>query len=179
MKKLYRWTKTIATIILIIAFANWLVVNTIVEGYPIFDTVAVFTYFGVLLGFAITIYTFGLSMAENIKNGINKLQTSSEEKKKMIESLVSGFNEIKQDIYAIFVSMIIVIGGSIAKNIINPFGWTVEKWQVPETLNLGLFFVSTYCMYDIITTLFNLSEINLVLLSSSEVQPDTPENGSR
>jgi hypothetical protein len=169
MKKLFRWIKTIITIIVIIAFANWLVVNTIVETYPIFDTVAVFTYFGVLLGFAITIYTFGLSMAENIKNGINRLQrASSDEKKIMIESIVSGFHEIKQDIYAIFISMIIVIGGSIAKNIINPFGWTVEKWQVPETLNLGLFFVSTYCMYDIITTLFNLSEINLTLLSNSE-----------
>ena len=169
MKKLFRWIKTIITIIIIIAFANWLVVNTIVETYPIFDTVAVFTYFGVLLGFAITIYTFGLSMAENIKNGINRLQRASlDEKKIMIETLVSGFHEIKQDIYAIFISMLVVIGGSIAKNIINPFGWTVEKWQVPETLNLGLFFVSTYCMYDIITTLFNLSEINLLLLSNSD-----------
>jgi hypothetical protein len=46
---------------------------------------------------------------------------------------------------------------------VNPFGWNVENWKIPETGNLTLFLTTTVAMWDIMKTLFNLSEINFEL----------------
>jgi hypothetical protein len=145
-------------------FANYLVRTTPVSSFAIFDTSSLFTYFGVLIGFALTIYTFGLSMVSDIKSKIFTNKELTEDKKKeMYSSLVSGFGEIKGDIWLIFYSILIVIAFAIAKEIPNPFGWQVEKFNLPETANLTLFITTTVAMWDIMQTLFNLSEINLEL----------------
>lgn len=145
-------------------FSNYLVRTTPVSSFAIFDTANLFTYFGVLIGFALTIYTFGLSMVSDIKSKIDAHKKLNEEQKKtMYLSLVSGFSEIKEDIWLIFYSILIVIGFAIAKDIPNPFGWQVEKYSFPETANLTLFVTTTIAMWDIMQTLFNLSEINLEL----------------
>jgi hypothetical protein len=130
-----------------------------------FNFVNLFTYFGVLIGFSLTIYTFGLSMVTDIKSNIQKLEKLSEDKKdKMLISLLNGFSEIKEDIWLIFYSIIGVIYFGVAKEIINPFGWEVEKFMIPETINITLFITTTIAMFDIMRTLFNLSEINLALI---------------
>jgi hypothetical protein len=177
MRKSRQIIKVFFKLSLTIVGSYWLVQNTVIENFAIFDTTAVFTYFGVLLGFAITVYTFGLSMTENIKKGILALPKLSEtDKIALLQKLVNGFVEIKEDIWAIFYSIVVVIVGSIAKYIENPFGWQVEKLQIPEVLNLALFLFSTYCMFDIMRTLFNLSEINLLLLK--DVSNNTIEKQS-
>lgn len=144
--------------------SNYMVRTTSVSSFSIFETSNLFTYFGVLIGFALTIYTFGLSMVSDIKSKIDSNKKLTEEKKKkMYLSLVSGFGEIKGDIWLIFYSILIVIGFAIAKEIPNPFGWQVEKFNLPETANFTLFLTTTIAMWDIMQTLFNLSEINLEL----------------
>jgi hypothetical protein len=144
--------------------SNYLVRTTPVSSFAIFETANLFTYFGVLIGFALTIYTFGLSMVSDIKSKIDNLKKlTDEQKKKMYLSLVSGFGEIKGDIWLIFYSILIVIGFAIAKEIPNPFNWQVEKYKLPDTANLTLFATTTIAMWDIMQTLFNLSEINLEL----------------
>lgn len=146
------------------AISNILVVNTNVCTFSIFETSNLFTYFGVLIGFALTIYTFGLSMVNDIKQKIDGHKKLNEaEKLKSYESLVSSFGQIKQDIWLIFYSILIVICFSVAKEVTNPFGWNVEKYKLPETINLTLFVTTTIAMWDIMQTLFNLSEINFEL----------------
>jgi hypothetical protein len=169
-------TKTKRTILtaLIIAsigiVSNYLVRTTSVSSFSIFDPVNLFTYFGVLIGFALTIYTFGLSMVSDIKSKIDaQKKLKDEQKKEMYLSLVSGFGEIKGDIWLIFYSILIVISFAIAKEIENPFGWEVEKLSLPATANLTLFITTTIAMWDIIQTLFNLSEINLELNKDEKV----------
>ncbi|CAN1553247.1 hypothetical protein MCETHM1_02266 [Flavobacteriaceae bacterium] len=144
--------------------SNYIVMTTPISSFSIFDTSNLFTYFGVLIGFALTIYTFGLSMVSDIKSKIDTHKKLSEEQKKvMYINLVSGFSEIKGDIWLIFYSILIVIGFAIAKEIPNPFGWQVEQLKLPDTANLTLFITTTIAMWDIMQTLFNLSEINLEL----------------
>jgi len=144
--------------------SNYLVRTTPVSSFSIFETVNLFTYFGVLIGFALTIYTFGLSMVSDIKSKIDTHKKLTEDQKnQMYSSLVSGFGEIKGDIWLIFYSILIVIGFAIAKEIPNPFGWQVEGIKLPETANLTLFVTTTIAMWDIMQTLCNLSEINLEL----------------
>lgn len=148
--------------------SNMLVRKTPVSTFSIFETTNLFTYFGVLIGFALTIYTFGLSMVSDIKQKIEKLdKLSADQKVKMYEKLVSGFAEIKGDIWLIFYSILMIICFAIAKEIPNPFGWRVEGFKIPETINLTLFITTTIAMWDIMRTLFNLSEINLELNKKS------------
>ncbi len=165
-KKMMKKNKRKLLLLLIVSaigvVSNFLVLTTPISSFAIFETANLFTYFGVLIGFALTIYTFGLSMVSDIKSKIDTHKKLNEEqKKKMYLSLVSGFGEIKGDIWLIFYSIIIVIGFAIAKEIPNPFGWQVEKINLPDTANLTLFI--TIAMWDIMQTLFNLSEINLEL----------------
>lgn len=169
-------TKTIKRRLLLLLFvsaigvvSNYLVRTTPISSFAIFDTTNLFTYFGVLIGFALTIYTFGLSMISDIKSKIDThKKLTDEQKKEMYLRLVSGFGEIKGDIWLIFYSILIVIGFTIAKEIPNPFGWQVEKFNLPDTANLTLFVTTTIAMWDIMQTLFNLSEINLELNKESE-----------
>ena len=167
MKKTKRYIIPFAIAVLVTIGSYFLIQNTDVELLSIFDTFSLFTYFGVLIGFSITIYTFGLSMIADIKKNIYKIENITvKEKQDMFQGLRNGFSQIKQDIWLIFIGIILVISFSILKNIINPFGWEIEVYQIPETINLTLFILSTVAMYDIMKTLFNLSEINMELIKN-------------
>lgn len=62
--------------------SNYLVRTTPVSSFAIFDTGNLFTYFGVLIGFALTIYMFGLSMVSDIKSKIDNHKKLTEEQKR-------------------------------------------------------------------------------------------------
>lgn len=155
--------------VIITAISYWLVHNTKIELLEVLNAVSMFTYFGVLIGFALTIYTFGLSMIGDIKSNISKIDNlTKEEKKEIFTGLRNGFAQIKQNIWLIFAGIILVIVLSVVKDIKNPFGWQVEVYQIPETLSLSIFFLSTLAMFDIMRTMFNLSEINMELIKNED-----------
>ena len=81
MKKNNRniYSTTIFTIVFI--FSNYLIRSSSAAITNIFTTLTVFTYFGVLIGFSLTIYTFGFSMILDIKNKIDRLKNLSNQKK--------------------------------------------------------------------------------------------------
>lgn len=167
MKKIKRYIIPIIVVFTTFVSSYFLIQNSEIELLTIFDTLSLFTYFGVLIGFAITIYTFGLSMIAEIKKNIDKINGLTEsDKKTMFRNLRNGFRQIKQDIWLIFIGIILVIIFSVLKDITNPFGWKIEKYQIPETVNLSLFILSTIAMYDIMKTMFNLSEINMELIKN-------------
>jgi len=160
---------------IIIAFiiSNLLVTKTSILNFKILDPTNLFTYFGVLIGFALTVYTFGLAMISDIKKDLLSLNDFSEEQKAlMLKKLVDGFQEIKEDIWLIFSSLILIIYFAVVKEIPNPFSWEVEKYMIPQSANLTLFIVTTYSMFDIMRTLFNLSEIKLELLKKKNSHED-------
>lgn len=165
------WTKNIKRkVITVLVFliagvvSNILVRKTNISTFAIFDASNLFTYFGVLIGFALTVYTFGLSMVSDIKAKIDcKNELSTELKDKLYSNLISGFSEIKSDIWLIFYSIIIIILFAIAKEVHNPFGWNVETLMIPETVNITLFITTTIGMWDIMQAMFNLAEISLEL----------------
>lgn len=145
--------------------SSFIIKNSDIELLSIFKPVSLFTYFGVLIGFSLTIYTFSLSMVSDIKNNISTLKDKTEDEKKlMFKGLRSGFSQIKQNIWLIFWAILLVIFMAVLRNVTNPFGWNIEEYQIPDTINLSLFFLSTMSMYDIMKTMFNLSEINMELI---------------
>lgn len=155
------------TVFVLISFvvSNYLVRETSILNFKLIEPTNLFTYFGVLIGFALTVYTFGLAMISDIKKDLMELDVFTEtQKDDMLNRLTNGFKEIKGDIWIIFSSLILIIYFAVVIEIPNPFGWKVEKYMIPQSSNLTLFIVTTYAMYDIMSTLFNLSEIKLELL---------------
>lgn len=144
--------------------SNLLVRKTTISSFSIFDATSLFTYFSVLIGFAITIYTFGLSLVSDIKEKIQSNDKFTDEQKStMYDNIISGFGQIKGDIWVIFYSLLVIILFAIVKDMLNPFGWDIEDWKLPETVNLTLFITTTIAMWDIMQSLFNISEIKLEL----------------
>lgn len=172
MKQTNKIKRNILSFIFIAAIAvlsNSLARETSIASSFLFSPISLFTYFGVLIGFSLTIYTFGLSMVTDIKSKIDEsLDFNEEEKTEMKETLVNGFLQIKSDIWFIFYSIILVVIFSLLKDIQCPFDWNVEKWMVPETINITLFITSTIAIWDIMKSLFNLAEINLELIKKNK-----------
>lgn len=167
MKKIKRYIIPVIIILVTLVASNFIIKYTRIEHMVFFKPSSLFTYFGVLIGFSITIYTFGLSMIGDIKRNIDKdIKFTKKIKEEIFIGLKNGFNQIKEDIWMIFVCIILVIIFSVLKGIPNPFGWEVEKYNIPETVYLTLFILATISMYDIIKTMFNLSDINMELLNS-------------
>lgn len=155
---------SLLVIVLLAIVSNIIVRNSNIAKFSMFETSNLFTYFGVLIGFSLTVYTFGLSMVSDIKTKINEHEKlNTKQKDKMLNSLISGFVQIKEDIWLIFYSIILIVVFGFLKEIPNPFGWEVDKFKIPETINLTLFITTTISMWDIMKTLFNLGEINLEL----------------
>jgi hypothetical protein len=160
-----------AAVFVVISFAlsNYLVRQTSILNFKLIEPTNLFTYFGVLIGFALTVYTFGLAMISDIKKDLMELDDFTKaQKNDMLNRLTSGFKEIKGDIWTIFSSLILIIYFAVVIEIPNPFGWEVEIFMIPQSSNLTLFIVTTYAMYDIMRTLFNLSEIKLELLKKNK-----------
>jgi hypothetical protein len=161
-------------IVLLAIISNIIVRNSNIAMFSMFETSNLFTYFGVLIGFSLTVYTFGLSMVSDVKTKINEHEKlNPQQKEKMLNSLISGFVQIKEDIWHIFFSIILIIIFGLLKAIPNPFGWDVEKFKIPETINLTLFITTTISMWDIMKTLFNLGEINLELNKNQNTSSNT------
>ena len=149
-----------------ITLSRLLVVFTTIESSPLFDTISLFAYFGVLVGFSLTVYTFGLSMITDIQDSIEKSGKYSEQQKAMIFiNLKSGFNEIKEDIWIIFFSIIFAVIMAVLKNLNLSF---LDQYRITETGNVSLFILSTVGMYDVMKTMFALSEIKIELLNVKE-----------
>tara|TARA_B100000949_G_C14067291_1_gene360325 strand:- start:246 stop:581 length:336 start_codon:yes stop_codon:yes gene_type:complete len=110
-------------------------------------------------------------MCNDIKKNIQEVKELTDEKKEILfQKLIHGFKEIKQDIWLIFFAIVLIVIFAILSEIKNPFNWEVERLRIPETINLSFFTLSTLAMFDIMKTLFNLSEINLELLKNKNVK---------
>lgn len=151
----------IGILISVLCISNYFVRKFEVGNLNIFSPISLFTYFGVLIGFSLTIYTFGHSMVSDIINKTFDNPTLSDKEKYLIQdNLFSGFKEIQEDIWLIFIALIAVIVFAGAKLIENPLIMDIEKFKVPETINVALFITTSIAMWDIVKTLFNLAEIN-------------------
>lgn len=125
-----------------------------------FDTNNQITYLGVLIGFALTLYTFGLSVLKDIYEIIESISFKKIENKQLIfQELKNTFNEIKSDIILIFTCIVSLFINSILQNTPNPLGLDVEFLKVPEIISISVFILSTLSLLDIMKALFNLSNL--------------------
>ncbi|MGL2966115.1 hypothetical protein [Flavobacterium sp. XGLA_31] len=143
-----------------IGLSIFLVHSTGIMAEQFFQINNQITYLGVLIGFALTLYTFGLSILKDIYEAIEKISfTKIENKEEVYKSLKDAFDEIKSDIFLIFVCIIFLFINSIIANTINPFNWNVEYLKIPDIMSVSVFLLSSFALLDIMKALFGLSKL--------------------
>ncbi|SDH62043.1 hypothetical protein SAMN05421846_101338 [Chryseobacterium taeanense] len=126
----------------------------------IYETNNLLTYSGVLIGFGLTLYTFGLSILKDIYEVIDKISFKKIENKELIiKELKAAFKEIRNDIVVMFFAIIAIFISTIISNTINPFEWDVEYLKIPEILKMSVFLYTTFALADIMKSLFDLSKL--------------------
>lgn len=125
-----------------------------------FDINNQITYLGILIGFALTLYTFGLSVLKDIYEIIEAINFKKiENKQSIFQELKNTFNEMKSDIIVIFSCIVSLFVNSILKTTSNPIGLNVEFLRIPEIISISVFILSTLSLLDIMKALFNLSNL--------------------
>ncbi|MBK7106646.1 MAG: hypothetical protein IPH62_15335 [Ignavibacteriae bacterium] len=140
-----------------------LVKHTNINIKSISDNSFLFTYLGIFLGFALTIFTFIVSMVDKIKDAIEKDESKTKEQKNIAQiNILSFYSEIKDDIFLIFYFFIIVTALSLFENVDIPFintsNFFLSKIQLIVAIKLELFILSLYAIYDLTSSAFKISE---------------------
>ena len=131
------------------------------------DNAFLFNFFGILLGFALTIFTFIVGLVEKIKDKAEiKFVYDNNKVEKVQKHIDILYSEIKDNIWFTFLSLIII--GIIylfeAKKISldNPYiVW--NKNLFINSIKLSLFALNMYAIYDLIIIAFKLSDTVSVL----------------
>ncbi|TCV17139.1 hypothetical protein EDC17_101156 [Sphingobacterium alimentarium] len=152
--------KTIIFLFLGMLLSIILVNYTGIRDVKFFETTELITFIGVLLGFSLTLYTFGLTIIKDVYKSINLLKFRDKKKKVVIKNYLKDmFSEIEDNIKVMFFSIVFVFVSALLGTTQNPFGMDVEYLEIPKTLNVFLFIISSYAMYDIIYSLFLISKL--------------------
>lgn len=129
-----------------------------------FEFVATTT--GLLLGFGITIYTFIMQLLQPIIDKIVKTIPDEEKRNKSIGLLISAENELKQDLWLMFISlMLVLIIGVVSNSVDLKFNIGLHCVSyVPETVYISVYLFSFKALYDLMSSLFSTGTITILLL---------------
>lgn len=174
-KTMFRFSKPV-----IIAFivSNFLVYQFKINIGKIGDNDFLFSFFGIILGFAITIFTFIISLVEKIKEKAEIKYANDGGKKTKFENKIKAlFGEIKDDIAFTFISVVIigvlyVVDVKIPKLYFYGTYFIDQKIGV-ESLKLSLFFLNLYAIYDLIVVSFKMSDTTAILEIKEESNTGT------
>ena len=176
LKNLWRFSKP-----LLLAFfvSNFFIYYFKISIGKIGDNDFLFSFFGIVLGFAITIFIFIISLVEKIKEKAEIKYAADDAKQSKLETKIKGlFSEIKDDIAFTFISVVIigllyVIDVKIPKFYFYNTYFIDQKIGV-ESLKLALFFLNLYAIYDLIIVSFQLSDTTGIL----EIKNDVNKNST-
>lgn len=154
---------------IVLLFIGLFVISCVLVKYTniniksISDNSFLFTYLGIFLGFALTIFTFIVSMVDKIKDAIEKDESKTKAQKEIAQSnILSFYSEIKDDIFLIFYFFLIVTALSLFENVDIPFvnisNFFITKIQLIIAIKLELFILSLYAIYDLTSSAFKISE---------------------
>lgn len=174
-KTLFRFSKPVVIAIII---SNLLIYQFKINIGKVGDNDFLFSFFGIILGFAITIFTFIISLVEKIKEKAEIKYASDAGKKTKFENKIKAlFSEIKDDIAFTFISVVIIgilyiVDVKIPKiNIVGTY--FIDQKIGVESLKLSLFFLNLYAIYDLIIVSFKMSDTTGILEIKDEATTGT------
>jgi hypothetical protein len=166
---------------ILIAFilSNLLIYYFKIDIGKVRDNDFLFNFLGILLGFAITIFTFIISLVEKVKEKVEVRYQNNEGKKKAFEKKAKKlYQEIKDDIILTFIS-VVIIGLLYITNIKIPkiyfYGsYFIDHSMCLDCLKLSLFGLNLYAIFDLIIISFKLSDTTAIM-----DLPDQPQSSDK
>ena len=161
---------------LVFAICNAIIYNAHLDIGKINDKDFLFSFIGLLLGFALTIYAFIMSMIDKIRDRIEKEQPTQNTISKFKNTATELFDEIKENIYFTFFSLVIVAIMYILKGVKSPeihLGgvYYFSRTMFSSSLKLSLFFLNIYAIYDLIAVSFKISDTTAEIKVSGTARP--------
>lgn len=163
------WTKSksyiIPTILIIVSFlVSYIIYGELKIGKSLSDSDLV-THYGLFLGFGLTIYTFVISVLDNIIKRIDS-NVDISNKDSIINNVFSSIKHLKQDVFAIFVIFVLQITVMLIE--ISFIGYSDYILIIKH----GLFIYSLIILYDVCAVLFGIAEISLILLKNRKSEQE-------
>ena len=140
---------------------SFLIVRFDLVSYDYFvKTEFLFTFLGVFIGFALTLYTYITSMFEKMQDIIRiKYKDNPDELKSRISELPNLHTEIKDNIMYLFYVLIIVVILSVGDKMLLKLNCFWSEFQyIPKAILLTIFILSIVALKDLIVTSFAISD---------------------
>lgn len=126
-----------------------------VVSYKTFiDYEFLFTFIGILLGFAITLFTYITSMFETVKAKL-KIKYKDQYQAK-VQNLKDLYDEIKDDVNFLFYSLIVVSAFALCAK------WLAYFETLSDSALLTIFYLSLLAMKDLIYVAIEISKFVMV-----------------
>lgn len=149
---------------IVFAVCNAIIYNFNLDIGKVGDKEFLFNFFGLLLGFALTIFAFIMSMVDKIRERIQADRALTQAKADRFKNKTTAlFTEIKENIFFTFISLIIIglflIFQKIAVPKFHLFGeYCFDRVIFSKSLKLSLFLLNIYAIYDLIIISFKISD---------------------
>jgi len=147
-------------------------------NFIILETNNMIAYTGAMMGFALTIYTFGISILGQIKDLIKKsVKIKDENKNDYLDKLLSAFHELKEDVGAIAITLIIVVVASTIQSLNNFNNYandflkqftTIGYFNLYTTVKMFSFLLSSWMFIDLTKAMLNISQFYQELIKQDQ-----------
>lgn len=119
------------------------------------DNEFLFQFIGILLGFAITIFQFIISMVEKIKEN-HKLEVNGDvDKVSRFQTKVDKlYKELRENIKFVFVSLIIISILFVPMNI---------PYRIEKSIHVAIFLLNLYAIFDLVAVSFSVSNTTALI----------------
>ena len=119
------------------------------------DNEFLFQFIGILLGFAITIFQFIISMVEKIKEN-HKVEVNGDvDKVNRFQTKIDRlYKELKENITFIFASLIIISVLFVPMNL---------PCLVEKSVHVAIFLLNLYAIYDLVAVSFSVSNTTALI----------------
>ncbi len=134
-----------------------------IKGTALFKIEMVVAVIGLMLGFGLTIFTFILQLIPGIVSDVRAM--FPEKSTYGNEVLRSSLNELKDNLWAMFLALAIAFVGSLVGSIDRLCPWFMEcSISIAESCFVFAYLFSAYAFTDLIKSLFTIGDIVAFLL---------------
>lgn len=154
--------KLICIILVTLSLSYYIVLNDVVSYQYFIETNFLFTFLGVFIGFALTLYTYLTSMFENMKKIIKtKHSDDTKTRDNKLELLPLLHIEIKEDIIFLIYSLVLVVVVAVLNKPLMSIDLCRFDIDISNLINasmLSVFFLSILALIDLVRTSFTISD---------------------
>lgn len=163
-----RWIRPVIFITGVIAICYFLITETSLSKSKLLESEFLFTAIGLLLGFALTLLTFIISMLDKIKEYVkNNSIRKPESKEQVFLRLERLYRELKDDIYFIFITLIIVSTFLVIERVTFPGSEILKRLGISKNeiiyiVKLAIFLLNLFVIYDLLSITFRVSDTTVI-----------------